>query len=259
MVRCHHPQVHPRAVLIVHWPVQRVAFSLSLVPPVPACGLGCGAVLVFTVQSVWDSGRGTLLWAVRERRRVTHKHSWRTQRTFLLRHVLRVAGQELCSLSATMVRLVVCIAARVCSFHGGASPSGPRRTPSGAPAYFLRTRLSMAGVSGTMESTHPQRHKLAVDVSLVDFCWRQTSPTARKCCSCKVSLFKKPSDAFTPARTCTPKPCSQVAPRSFGERDIRQCRVVRNTTWSPENVEHMTKEHPALAPAGALRRKHHHC
>ena len=70
---------------------------------------------------------------------------------------------------------------RQCCVVRGTTTSGK---PSGAPAYFLRVRLSMAG-------------RLAVDISLTNCCWHQTSPTPRKCCSCQLSLFKKPSGSTT--------------------------------------------------------------
>ena len=85
---------------------------------------------------------------------------------------------------------------RQCRVVRGTTTSGK---PSGAPAYFLRVRLSMAGT-------------LAVDISLTNCCWHQTSPTPRKCCSCQLSLSKKPSGStiflsratFASARMCTP-------------------------------------------------------
>ena len=66
---------------------------------------------------------------------------------------------------------------RQCRVVRGTTTSGKS---SGAPAYFLRVRLSMTS-------------KLAVDLSLTNCCRHQTSPTPRKCCSCQLSLFKKPS------------------------------------------------------------------
>ena len=61
---------------------------------------------------------------------------------------------------------------RQCRVVRGTTTSGK---PSRAAVYFLRVRLSTAD-------------RLAVDISLTNCCWHQTSPTPRKCRSCNFTI-----------------------------------------------------------------------